>query len=222
MILAVLISLLGQINLFSYPAEESNIYLIPIPSDSTKTETKIFSEFRNQQIPYRSQKDSLLTLRIEKIIKGGNQGKINVKTPASYVQVPIIDFSEYDKFGILKWVKLNQLKNQFEYGSFNISYNLLRGKAKWDLNVIDNAEMKLRLGMNLSYSYLDVQKLYDFRFLGKSVIDDQDRLKNANEIFVTYHLSRLDIISKYQLPVFQRYKQQFNNDRISLEIAYAF
>lgn len=219
MILSFLLFCFLQIGIFPQYSLQNRFFLQIEHSDTLKSGFQLFQP-QMQQAPYISAKDSLLTLRIRNIIDGNyNQEKFIIK--------PIGDFSDFDlkkfdKYGVLELIDFQKTRNEIQTKNFDFAYNVISGKADIGYKLISKKDLDLKLGMNLSFDYFKLNKLQEIKIFGSQIIYDPDKYSGNNQFFISYRFENWEILSKYELPIFNQHQQKFNEDKISIVIAYDF
>lgn len=219
MILSFLLSCFLQIGIFSQNNPNNSFYLYLEQPDTAKTEFQLF-QTKVQQAPYISARDSLLTLRIKNIIDGNYyQNKLMFDPIGSFSG---FDLKKFDKYGVLDFVGFKKTKNEIQTKNFDFTYNMIRGKADIGYKLINNKDFDLKFGMNIFFDYFQLKKLQDIKIFGSPVVFDPDRYTGNNQFFIRYRFENWEILSKYELPIFSQHEHKFNEDKISIVIAYDF
>ncbi len=219
MILSFLFYFLLQIGIFSQQIPQNGIYLKFENSDSTKAEFQLFMS-QAQQAPYISAKDSLLKLRIRNIIDGNYYLNKPILNPVNSFSE--FDLKKFDKYGVLEMVDFQKTRNEIQTKYFDFAYNIISGKADFGYKLINKKDLDLKFGMNLSYDYFQLNKLQEIKLFGSQIIYDPDKYSGNNQFFISYKFENWEVLSKYELPIFNQHEHEFNDDKISIVIAYDF
>jgi len=219
MILSFLLPCFLQIGIFSQNNPNYRIYLYFEQPDTTKTEFQLF-QTKVQKAPYISVRDSLLTLRLKNIIDGNySQNKLTLDPIGN---ISGFDLKKFDKYGVLDFVDFQKTKNEIQTKNFDFTYNMIRGKADIGYKLINNKDFDLKFGMNISLDYFQLKKLQDIKIFGNPVVLDRDRYSDNNQFFIRYRFENWEMLSKYELQIFNQHEHKFNEDKISIVIAYDF